>query len=63
MESETPTMEQPILPSSEDGFSEPAGRPWGSPPHQDHMVSPALALLIGKDEGTSPVAIKILDTS
>lgn len=50
-------------PSSEDGFSEPAERPWGNPTHQDRMVSPAMALLIGKDEGTSPAASKSLDAS
>lgn len=50
-------------PSSEDGFSEPAERPWGNPTHQDHTVSPATALLIGKDEGTSSAASKSLYTS
>lgn len=49
--------------SSEDGFSEPAQRPWGNPTQQDCMVSPAMALLTGKDEGTSPAASKSLDTS
>lgn len=47
----------------EDGFSEPVERLRGNPTHQDRIVSPAIALVIGKDEGTSPAATKSLDTS
>lgn len=59
-ERQTRTMEQPIPPFSEDGFSEPAQRLWGNPTPQESTVSPAIALLIGKDEGINPAASKSL---
>lgn len=56
MERQTQTTEQPNPPSSEDGFSEPVERPWGNLTPQESTVSPATALLVGKDGGTGPAA-------
>lgn len=35
-------------PFGEDGFSEPAERPWGNPTHQHQMIFPAMAPPTGK---------------
>lgn len=56
-------MEQPILPLGRMAFLSLWERPWGNPTHQDLTISLAMALLMGKVEGTNPAASKSLDTS